>query len=75
MTTQTISNKLISLNPQEMKFLLELLRKEGKSCRKSFLAIGRWTDSLTRHVNTLQDILDKLEEVQNVEYLDKRMAY
>ena len=61
MTTQPISNRQISLNPQEIKFLLDLLRKEGKSCRKSFLILGRWTDSLDRHVNTLQDILDKLE--------------
>ena len=61
MTIQPISNKVISLNSQEIKFLCNLLEKEKKVCRRSLLSMGRWTDRLEKHVKILQGLVDKIE--------------
>jgi len=62
MSVQQVPNKLISLSSQEIKLLLELVDKEEKVCRRSFLAIGRWTERLVQHVNLVMDLAEKLED-------------
>lgn len=62
MTVKQIPNATIILNSQELRLLAELLEKEERVCRRSLLAMGRWTDRLENYVNILQGLTEKVEE-------------
>ena len=63
MTVQPIPDRLIGFNSQELKLLREMVEKEKQVCRKSLLAMGRWSDRLEQHVDILLSIEDKIREV------------